>query len=251
MKTTICTFIILLSCNISFAENSIINIEKTEGIHKIIRNYLINNPEILIEINTALHEKQQKEIITKAEKVIPEKKIELLNSNSPNIGLADAQVNLITFFDYQCGYCRESAKIINRLIKQNKSNLNVIFKEFPIFGYNSEITSKAALAADKQGKYNDFYNELMIAELPLNKEKLDIIAIKVGLNINRWRDDMNSEEVAQELEKNITLTNHIGIYSTPTFIITNNISDDNFKAVFHPSSANIHTLQNIISNVQS
>jgi protein-disulfide isomerase len=79
----------------------------------------------------------------------------LYRAGDPIAGNPKGKVTLVEFFDYQCGHCIDMAPVIGEIIKANP-NVRVIFKEFPIRGPVSDYAARAALAANKQGKYYQF-----------------------------------------------------------------------------------------------
>ena len=76
---------------------------------------------------------------------------------------AGAEVTIVQFFDYKCGYCRRVSPTLSTLLEKHK-NVRMIYKELPILGADSHMASRAALAAEKQGAYVAFHRELMSSQ---------------------------------------------------------------------------------------
>jgi protein-disulfide isomerase len=126
--------------------------QKTE-IDQEIHDYLMANPEILIDMSKKLQDKMAKDQSAKATEAIKANATTLFNDpSSPTAGNKTGPVTLVEFFDYQCVHCAKMHPITLQLLKANP-NIKVIYKEFPIFGKESEYAAAAALAANKQGKY--------------------------------------------------------------------------------------------------
>lgn len=139
-------------------------------------------------------------------------------AGDPIAGNANGKVTMVEFFDYQCGHCVDMAPVVSSLIKINP-NLRVIFKEFPIRGPMSDYASRAALAANKQGKYYQFNHALFTANQDLTEEVILQIAKSVGLNIAKLQKDMRDPKINAQLEANKKLAQKLQIPGTPAFFI--------------------------------
>ncbi|NQY43931.1 MAG: thioredoxin domain-containing protein, partial [Legionellales bacterium] len=190
---------VFFSSQIVFAaaanEQTIFNKKQKKEIQAIIHNYLLTNPEVLIEASKSLQEKQKKEMLAKIQAEIPKYKKEIFTSNtSPTIGNANGTLYLVEFLDYACGYCRKMHTVVEELIEKNKS-VKVILKEFPIFGGASDRAARMALAAHKHGRYAAFHKELLHTEPPLDDSKIDAIVKKLKLDLEKMNKIADSEEV--------------------------------------------------------
>ena len=79
---------------------------------------------------------------------------------SPVSGNPKGDVTLVEFFDYQCGYCKQSLKPVRDLLETDRQ-LRVVWKEFPILGPVSRFAARAAMASKKQGRYLEFHVAVM------------------------------------------------------------------------------------------
>jgi len=217
-------------------------------LHTIIHDYLVANPQVLVEASQVLQAQQEKKMEASAMSGIAANKTALFdNAESPSMGSKNAPVTLVEFFDYQCGHCREMEPEIEKLIAQDK-NLHIIFKELPIFGGMSTDAAKAALAANMQpGKYYMFHNLLLTSEGGLTKEKVMDLAQKAGLNIATLNKDMASPVVDKQIRDNFKLAQALKIMGTPTFVITNKAET---KFAYIPGATSLTDLQAKIASVQ-
>ena len=194
-----------------------------------------------------------------AQGAIETNRAQLVNSKqSPVLGDPNGSVTLIEFFDYQCVHCRRLAPSIAELI-QKDPNLRVVYKEFPIFGKESEFATRAALAANMQGKYQAFHEALMGSTKPLSNAQVLALAKQVKLNIKQLQKDMSSPAVDKEIKENRELAQALNIAATPSLIITpthavNNPvkhaqSVDDLTSIFIPGEAPIQVLQDAIGKV--
>ncbi len=187
-------------------------------IEKIVRDYLMREPEIIYE---AIQELQQRRAVAEAErqqKAVESNKAQLFaTAGDPIIGNPKGDVTLVQFFDYRCGYCRSMVPGLRNLVGKDKG-LRMVMKEFPVLGPDSVVAARAALAAEKQGRFTDFHLALM------GSKELDEVAIKgvagrLGLDVDRLVADMNSESVERTLQANAQLAGELGITGTPSFVI--------------------------------
>lgn len=222
--------------------------QKTQ-IEQIIRDYLLKNPEVLVEASRSLQQKQQQQMQMQARAAILRNADALFNDkNSPTVGKSQANVTVVEFFDYQCGHCKRMADVINQLRKTN-SNLRVVYKEFPIFGAESEYAAKASLAAQYQNKYQAFHDALMDVKGRLNKDLVLKTARKVGLNTRRLERDMKKPEIKQELANNVKLARDMKLIGTPAFVIASKPFNKDKQFFFVPGAASPDAMQQLIDKV--
>jgi protein-disulfide isomerase len=188
-------------------------------IQKTVKDYLLENPEIIAEAIVALQNKKQVQ-----DKSDQKKKIQQLSSilKKPDlstiIGNPNGLVTITEFFDYNCGFCKRMLPRILSAIKSN-NNLQVILIELPILGSSSTLAAKAALAARAQGLYIPFHRNMMEYKGTLNSETINSIAKEVGLNINKLTADMDNPEIDERIERNKFIAEQLNISGTPAFIV--------------------------------
>ncbi len=231
--------------------------EQVKDIQKIIHDYLVKNPKVLLEASQAL----QKQAAIKAQKtalaaIAKNKKQLFHDAATPTAGNPNGDVVIVEFFDYQCGHCKEMNPIIISILKQDK-DVQVVFKELPIFGANSTNAAKAALASIKQGKYLQFHEAMLAAKNPLTPKKVMTIAKKVGLNINQLKKDMALPATTQQIRDNFKLAEKLKLVGTPAFVIANKASTTSaanssqpMKVKFIPGSTSQANMQQQIDAVK-
>jgi len=109
------------------------------------------------------------------------------------IGQKDAKVTIIEFFDYNCGFCKKSAGWVEKVIKTYPKDVKIIFKELPILDSRtktSKIAAKAAIAANKQGKFAEIHFALM------NERS---ISEDIGDNLIPGADEERLDSVLQDV----------------------------------------------------
>lgn len=227
---------------------------QTKQIQQIVQQYLLDNPQILMEMAQKLQQEQaaqDKQTQIQAKKTIPTLAGELLqNPGTPVGGNVNGNVTLVEFFDYQCSHCREMAGTVTKLMQQNP-NLRVVYKEFPIGGDASVIAAEAALAAGMQGKYQAMHDALLQAPIPFSEQTILATAQAQGLNIKQLQTDMKSPAIAAELKQNGVLGKQLHLLGTPAFIVSPTASQDTNQATLIPGAVDITTLQQLISQVKA
>lgn len=217
-------------------------------VEQIIHNYLVSNPEVLVEASQSLQEKQQKSMQLQAKSAIEKNADQLFNAKLAVAGNPNGNVTLVEFFDYQCIHCKKMKPVVSELIKKDK-NLRVIYKEFPIFGKTSELASKAALAAAMQGKYDEMQSALLSVDKRLNENLIMEKAKSIGLDMNKFKKDMDSSKAKEILEENRKLAENIHLMGTPAFVVAatpNGKYKKGSEPAFIPGAASQETLQDLI-----
>jgi protein-disulfide isomerase len=199
------------------ASGSFSGLQKKE-IESIIREYLINNPEVLVEVQNALDAKMDKVQGERMAAAIKDNAGELYRSPASPIVNAKGDVPVIEFFDYNCGYCKKAFPEVAQLVESDKK-VRLILKEFPILAKGSEEASRVALAAKMQGKYWEFHRAMLENQGQANEASALRVAEKLGLDMARLKRDMAAPEVKKEIEANHALANKMGIQGTPHFLV--------------------------------
>jgi protein-disulfide isomerase len=203
---------------------------QVKAIQVIVHDYLINNPEVLIEVSQSLQEARAKQMESQALSAVKQNRLKMFNaSNSPVEGNKASNLAIVEFFDYQCPHCRDMKDIMDNLLKKN-STLKVIYKVLPIFGENSAYAAEVALAAYKEGRFASVNQALLTAPLPLKKEDVASIIEQTHLDVNRFNAIMAGTAVQSELKQNAQLAEAMHLVGTPAFVIAN-LSTNQYKFI--------------------
>lgn len=194
-----------------------------EAIEKIVRDYLLKHPEVIIEAVQELEKRQAMARDEAATQVIAQRKAELLNDPAtPVVGNPDGDVTIVEFFDYHCGYCKRAHPTMQSVVKGD-SKLRIAYKQMPILTPNSRVAAAGALAAARQGKYAEMHNALMEARGELTKDRVMEIAAGLKLDTEKLAKDMAAPDIAQQIDKSLALAKALGIEGTPAFVIGNKV----------------------------
>jgi protein-disulfide isomerase len=194
--------------------------QRVEG---IMRDYLIKNPQILVEMATEIDKRQVAEerakAITQQQKTISNNANAIFRSPVSHVaGNPNGDVSVVEFFDYNCPYCRRALPDVVKLINDD-GKVRLVLKEFPIFGEDSMAAAKLALASNKQGKYFEMHQKLMSEPGRANKQKALRIAKDLGLDVDQLQKDAEDPHVKKALDEAKDLAQKLSVQGTPLFLI--------------------------------
>ena len=193
--------------------------DQKKAIGELIKDYLIKNPEIMIDVQSALEAKMEKEQSEKLRSFMSENAKDIYrNPQSPVAGDPNGDITVVEFFDYNCGYCKRGLPEVQKLIESDK-RVRMVFKELPILSKGSEEAAKAAFAAKAQGKYWEFHQAMLSNKGQANEASSLKTAETLGLDMAKFKADMASPAIEAELEKVKELAKKMGINGTPHFLV--------------------------------
>jgi len=135
----------------------------------------------------------------------------------PVIGNPNGDVTIVEFFDYTCTYCKAAEPRLVAAVNADP-NVRLVLKEYPILTPQSLVATRAALAAQKQGKYQAFHQTLMRFQGELTEQVIFDTAKAVGLDVARLKEDMQGPDIADRIIANFNLARAIRAFQTPTFV---------------------------------
>ena len=140
------------------------------------------------------------------------------NENDFVIGNEDAEVTVVEFFDYNCGYCERAIADLIKLIDSNP-NIKVVLKEYPILNDNSYDLAKLSLSAGLQGKYFEFHSILLSTKGTVSYDQALKIAADIGLDILKLEDDFKSQQVNDIIANTKVLGYSLAVSGTPAYFV--------------------------------
>lgn len=189
------------------------------AIERIVRDYLRDHPEIVIEAIESYKKKQEDAELAEGARALEQRRAEIHNDpGAPVGGNEKGDVTLVEFFDYRCGVCKSVHPLVAELIRTD-GKIRRIYKEWPILGPQSIFAARAALASRKQGKYLAFHEALMSARSELTEAQVFAIAAGIGIDAARLKRDMEDPEILATLQRNYALAEALRLNGTPSFVI--------------------------------
>lgn len=192
---------------------------------KKISEWINDNPQAILESVNKYAVKQQEEFLEqeKARNAENIKKFdkELKDTKYAGVLNPEGTIEIIEFYDYNCGYCKLAAKNVDELLK-NRKDVKVILRSIPILSESSRYASEigTAIIMMDAKKYPEYYNALMNGSAR-SKESVDDVVKSIGLSNREVEKFMkkNKEEIDKAINSNLDLARNIGINGTPAFII--------------------------------
>ncbi len=198
------------------------DVDDVADVEKVIAKWIEANPKAIIASVTNMQKKAMSDQMKDAQKNITTKKEELYNDpTSASHGAADADVTIVEFFDYACGYCKKAQASVSQLLNEDKK-VKVIYKEYPILGQASVEMAQVAVAVNMidPASYKKFHDALMKSNAHSKDEAIKI-AKSIGISGEKLDKTLKNdgEKIGKILQANSVLGASIGISGTPGFII--------------------------------
>ena len=188
-----------------------------------VHDYLMAHPEAIMQSVTQLEARQRANEETEVQTIVKSRADEIFrDAAAPTSGNPQGDVTLVEFFDYNCPYCRQVAPVMVKA-EEDDPQLRIAYKEFPILGPNSTFAAKAALAANKQGRYVAFHRALYQVRGAVDVGKVRQVAAAVGLDVDRLIADMADPAIQAAIDRNLALAQALRINGTPGFVIGDQI----------------------------
>lgn len=223
------------------AQDDALTDAQKEAVRELVRDTLVNNPDILREAFAALQAQEEKAAVERQREAMKTQAEALYESpNDPVLGNPKGDVTLVEFLDYRCGYCKSVMDTVMDVVESD-GNIRFVIKEFPILGAESVLASRYALAAREQGKYEPYHTVLMRHRGAFNEETLAKMAKEVGLDVDKLVKDAADPAIQAELVENRRIAEALGINGTPAFAAGD---------ILLPGAVNADTLKRVIADVR-
>jgi protein-disulfide isomerase len=191
-------------------------------IEAIIKDYLIQKPEILREAIGVLEVREKAAEAKAREKVVSDPSGALFSAaNQAVIGDPGGKITLIEFFDYNCGYCKRALSDLARLMKDNP-DLRVVLRDFPILSPGSAEAAKIANAFLRQfkgEKFWEFHQKLLGSRGPVGKAEALAVAKDLGADMDKLAKDAGTAGITAGIQESEKLAKSLQVTGTPTYVI--------------------------------
>lgn len=199
--------------------------EEREAFRNEVREYLLENPEIIMEAVQVLEERRNLAAAQREQEMLDQNREEIFNDGYSYVGgNPDGDVTIVEFLDYRCGFCKRAFPEVEELIATD-GNIRFIVKEFPILGPASTLGSQYAIAVknlEGDDAYKFVHDELMQLRSELNDAALSRLSKEYSFDHDAILAEMGSEEVTRIIDANRELGNRLEIQGTPTFVMGEN-----------------------------
>ena len=136
-------------------------------------------------------------------------------------GPDEAAVTLVEYGDYECPYCGRAEVVIRELLDEFGHDLRYVWRHLPLNDVhpNAQTAAEAAEAAASQGRFWEMHDRLLAAQDELNVVDLTRHAEELGLDLDRFWDELRRREHAARVDRDVSSADTSGVVGTPTFFI--------------------------------
>jgi protein-disulfide isomerase len=184
------------------------SLTRTE-VQAIVREFLEENPEAIIDSLGRYEMKQRLKLVSDS-----------LRPHTPTLGPENAPITIIEFSEFQCPFCLKAQKTLAELRRRYKGRVRFAFKHVPLdFHPQAEPAALAAQAAHLQGKFWDYSAKLWEGQAFLGEKLLVKAAEEVGLDMEKFNKDRQSEKVKAMVEQDLADAKNANVRGTPHFLV--------------------------------
>ena len=141
-------------------------------------------------------------------------------AGSPVIGKENAPITVVEVSDFQCPFCKRGNQVMKDLLKEYPDDVKIVFKHLPLpFHQQAKPAAVAAIAAQQQGKFWEFHDELFENQESLTEAKFIEIATKLELDVDKFKKDMNNEAYEKQVADDMAVATQLGVRGTPGFFV--------------------------------
>jgi protein-disulfide isomerase len=142
----------------------------------------------------------------------------------PALGPTPAKVVVVVFSDFQCPVCLRSADATQQIAEEFPGEVRVEFWQHPLAIHaNAENAAVASLAAQRQGKFWEYHDEVFRNQSAIDAESLAGYAAQLGLNVDRFKSDYAAPELRTRAKNEAAVAERFGARSTPAFMINGKV----------------------------
>ena len=196
--------------------------KEREAFRAEVRAYLLDNPEVIMEAVELLEQRQQQAEAAHDLALVKAHAGDIFDDGYSWVGgNPEGDVTLVEFVDYRCGYCRRAHEEVKQLVEQD-GNIRLIYKEFPILGEASVLSSRFAVAVKQVAgdeAYAQAHDALITMKADPSPTALSRLAEGLGLDAEKVLAHMDSDEVTAEIRTTRALAQKLNISGTPTFVM--------------------------------
>lgn len=208
-----------------------------QEVNQAVKDFIINNPEIIVESLENLHNKKINESTQKTVSYLSTNKDLVENNDSPPFfGNPAGDITVVAFYDYNCAFCKKANDFENELIASDP-RVKIVLRPLPILDESSTYAAKVALAVHKIApeSFLNFHNDLMKMK-HITEDAVKGLSAKYTIDYEIVENEINSYAVKKLISKNFDFAKEIGIKGTPSYVINGKfvaglITLDKFKSI--------------------
>ncbi len=135
-------------------------------------------------------------------------------------GPAGAVVTLVEYGDFECPYCGRAESVVRELLA-DFGDVRYVWRHLPLSDVHpdAQLAAEAAEAASAQGMFWEMHDQLLEHQGELRPRHLRGYAERLGLDVERFRADMEAGAHAGRIEDDVDSADASGVTGTPTFFV--------------------------------
>ena len=192
-----------------------------EQILKVIREHPKEIMEAVVGYQRAQAEQRMQGAETRLQEQVATLKPAELRGDSPLRGKADSKLVLIEFSDFQCPYCAKAHQVVQKFMATHGDEVALVYKHLPLGEMHPQATNAAlaSWAAQQQGKFWEFHDEMFSAQDRLGDAFYVTLAKSLALDIARFDKDRSSDAAKAAVQRDLDLAKKLNIQATPQFLM--------------------------------
>jgi predicted DsbA family dithiol-disulfide isomerase len=146
---------------------------------------------------------------------------EMVDAVGPSIGAQGAPVTIVEFADFQCPYCAQSTSVLKALLAKYPQDLRLVFRHLPLVDIhdNALQAARAAVCAERQGKFWPVHDALFLNQDALEAPALDNMVRAQGVDMDRQSKCVAEAATMDTIDADSNAAFELGISSTPAFLV--------------------------------
>ncbi|WP_424753286.1 DsbA family protein [Methylobacterium sp.] len=208
------------------AENAGNEVNYSDEFGKNVRSYLLNNPDVILEVFSILENKEKDKKAQISHDLIGQYENQIFTGGDARKGAETPAVTFVEFFDYRCTYCKRVFPEVSALL-DNRADVAVVMKEFPILGPQSEAASRTALAVRAlhgDAAYLKIHDAFMGHTGEFTDRDLARLVETAGFDPIAVQFRSQGDDIAEVIRANRSLAAKLGINGTPAFVFEDSIA---------------------------
>jgi protein-disulfide isomerase len=146
----------------------------------------------------------------------------IISKRDPILGDFESPVAIVLYSDFECLYCREQENVLRRIIEEYPIQVQLIWKDYPEFNFNSYSwkAAKAGRCAQEQKKFWEYHDLLFESIDDKSDQKFLSLANNLKLNASQFEKCFNGREKEELIMDNMLEAQALEIIGIP-FIYVN------------------------------
>jgi protein-disulfide isomerase len=150
----------------------------------------------------------------------PGRRYSVDTSGAPSRGAANAKIAIVEFSDFQCPFCGRVTPTLEQILENYGDDVRVVFKHLPLRIHpKAPAAHAAAEAAHRQGKFWEMHDLIFANQSQMSEAKYVEYAQQIGLDVERFKRDMASDEVKAKVDADVAEASRLGVTGTPGFFV--------------------------------